>query len=459
MRPAAVLVALLAAALLAWPAASPASSANGATPAARGDAGTLSMLLNTRCLVTQSGAVRCWGYNVNGELGFAPAGNPYWGDAPGETPQAVNLGLGVTAQAVAVGSYASCALSDIGEVLCWGPWTPGEVRQIDLGTGNAAKAISVGTDHGCAVLTTGGVRCWGANAYGQLAQGTTSSPGATTSVPVDLGPGRTAVAVDAGYQASCAILDTGALPCWGRNQFGQLAQGNIDTIGDDPSETTVGVDLGPGRTATAIVSGATSCAILDTGALRCWGVNNFGQLAQGNTDWVGDDPGETTVPVDLGGAKALSVATDGNGVCAVLESGGLRCWGRSHLGAALQGDTNDIGDTTGETTVPVNLGAGRTALAVAVAKGTVCLVDQARTLRCWGGGTYGGRASQDSNHYGTAPSETSAAAIAPVGLGELAVRDWDGDGVRDSADGCRLVAAATATGCPAPPPPAPPQNP
>ena len=42
---------------------------------------------------------------------------------------------------------------------------------------------------------------------------------------VDLGSGRTAIEIDAGQHHTCAVLDSGVLKCWGYNGYGQLGQG------------------------------------------------------------------------------------------------------------------------------------------------------------------------------------------------------------------------------------------
>ena len=58
-----------------------------------------------------------------------------------------------------------------------------------------------------------------------------------------------------------------------------------------------GINLGTGRTATAISAGNYhSCAILDNASVKCWGFNNRGQLGiDNNTTKMGDDAGEMAV--------------------------------------------------------------------------------------------------------------------------------------------------------------------
>jgi alpha-tubulin suppressor-like RCC1 family protein len=74
---------------------------------------------------------------------------------------------------------------------------------------------------------------------------------------------------------ACALLGTGAVWCWGRNEFGAVGD---NTMG--PS--TVQVNAVPAleiKDAVGIaLGGAHSCARRQTGQVLCWGVNNFGQL-------------------------------------------------------------------------------------------------------------------------------------------------------------------------------------
>ena len=66
-----------------------------------------------------------------------------------------------------------------------------------------------------------------------------------------LGTGRTAVALSSGYSHTCAILDNGAVSCWGYADYGKLGNG-----GTSPKTTpTLTSSLGTGRTAVALSSG------------------------------------------------------------------------------------------------------------------------------------------------------------------------------------------------------------
>ena len=113
---------------------------------------------------------------------------------------------------------------------------------------------------------------------------------------VDLGPGRTALAVAASPGHTCAVLDDHSVKCWGDNSFGQLGLGDTKNRGGKPNEMgekLPAVDLGPGRTALAVATGdAHTCALLEDHTVKCWGWNRSGQVGLGDTNNRGDGPGE-----------------------------------------------------------------------------------------------------------------------------------------------------------------------
>jgi cysteine-rich repeat protein len=115
------------------------------------------------------------------------------------------------------------------------------------------KAISVGEVDACALGFDGILKCWG---DGELGIGNTTSHGAGPNqmgdnLPaVDVGTGRTARTVTAGY-SSCALLDNAELKCWGANGYGQLGLGDMTNRGGLPGQmgdNLPAVSLGTGRT-------------------------------------------------------------------------------------------------------------------------------------------------------------------------------------------------------------------
>ncbi|MEO1056875.1 MAG: hypothetical protein AAFY28_08185, partial [Actinomycetota bacterium] len=222
--------------------------------------------------------------------------------------------------------------------------------------------VAVGVHHVCARSAKGEVRCWGSGFFGQLGNesnvdiGDNAGEMGDNLATVDLGSGRTATALAAGYLHTCAILDDGNVKCWGRNANGELGVGNTFNLGDDPNEMgddLPTVDLGTDRTATAISAGDThSCALLDNGDVKCWGANGDGQLGQGDKIVRGDNAGELgdNLPaIDLGlGRTAVAISSNAKHNCVVLDNALVKCWGNNDDGQLGQGDTIDRGDDAPE---------------------------------------------------------------------------------------------------------------
>ena len=171
----------------------------------------------------------------------------------------------------------------------------------------------------------------------------TPTPAATSTprpTPTALPDTAKAIQIAAGRQHACVLLDTGQVKCWGYNAFGQLGQGHKNLIGDQKGEmgdNLAIVELGDGRTAVRIVSGPdVNCAILDNNELKCWGDNQFGQLGQGHKETIGDEEGEMgdeLPPIDLGkDLYALDVSIGETFVCALTNDGRVICWGANRAG-------------------------------------------------------------------------------------------------------------------------------
>jgi alpha-tubulin suppressor-like RCC1 family protein len=261
-------------------------------------------------------AVACWGKSNLGQLGLDQTAAI--GDEPGEMAPLRTALLGdLVERGVTAGPLHACVLGVFGEVQCWGRNrgqlgvdaaatgaasvigdASGEMAALEsVPLGRPAVAVAAGALHTCALLDDGGVKCWGFNNAGQLGRDNLTAVDAADEVaallPIPLGAAATAIA--AGDAFSCALLSGGRVKCWGENGAGQLGIESQENMGDDAGEIEdlEGIELGTGRTAVAITAGDLhACAVLDDGALKCWGNNAGGQLGLGDTDNRGDEPGE-----------------------------------------------------------------------------------------------------------------------------------------------------------------------
>ncbi len=326
------------------------------------------------CAILDDGSVRCWGFGENGRLGYGNRSNVF---TPAAAPP-VDLGPGRTARAITAGASHTCAILDDGSVRCWGNGaagrlgngnsasvgddeTPGQVPPVNLGPGRTARAIAAGEFHTCAILDNAGLICWGFNASGQLGYGGTADVG-DNETPGQVGPvnvgGRGVVAVSGGTGHTCAILDDGTVHCWGFGANGRLGYGGTGDI--TSASAAPAVHIGAGRTATAIASGdAHNCAVLDNGAVRCWGFGGSGRLGYSDTNSIGDTELPDAVgPVNLGSGRSARAITAGfSHSCAALDDGTLRCWGFGGSGRLGYGDEQNVGDDeTPATEGPVPMG-------------------------------------------------------------------------------------------------------
>lgn len=264
------------------------------------------------CALNRQGGVQCWGAGGEGQLGVRGWYFPGGGDGarlalrtlprPGEeagtaiaddlgtvqedrvsrTPLTVD-GLATGAMQVAAGAAHSCAVTSHGRVLCWGSNAFGQlgdgsrrmrISPVDVsGLDSAVTQVALGATHSCALTSDGSVQCWGSNGRGELGDGSTQER--LTPGPVN-GLGATAVQITAGAFHTCALLSTGAVKCWGYDHVGQLGDGGISN-----SRVPVAVRGLPSRILQISAGAAHTCALADSGALYCWGDNRFGQLGTG----------------------------------------------------------------------------------------------------------------------------------------------------------------------------------
>ena len=233
---------------------------------------------------------------------------------------------------------------------------------------NDATSITTGETHSCAIRESGGLVCWGYNWYGRLGDGTMTTR--ATPVPVtSLSSGVTSVS--AGGHHTCAVQG-GVAWCWGFNGYGQLGDGTTTNRTTPVAVSGFTTKIKP----VAIAAGAYhSCALLSTGGVRCWGYNAYGQLGDGTTT-------NRTTPVNvpgivdlLAGRKAVAVAVGDYHSCALLNNGTVRCWGSNSHGQR---------GTKLDTSLPligaITAGGTHTCARAGATSGA---------LYCWGGNSYG----------------------------------------------------------------------
>lgn len=354
------------------------------------------------CILTTSGAVRCWGNGIQGNLGYANL-NAIGDD---ETPaSAGDVVLGGAATQLSAGGFVSCARLSTGGLRCWGEGLYGQNGYAigipldddagdnetpaslgDVVVGGPVRSVSAGAIHVCALLDAGAVRCWGENSGGQLGYLHANNIGdnETPASAGDVNLGGTATQLSVGQYFTCALMSTGNVRCWGIGGQGQLGYANTNTIGDNETPASVG-DVNVGGLVQQIAAGRNhTCALLTTGAVRCWGAGPAGQLGYGNTTVIGDNETPATAgDVNVGGI-VTQIAAGYDHTCALLTTGAVRCWGLNSAGQLGYGNTINIGDNE----TPASAGdvavGGAVRWITAGELHTCASLTTGGGLRCWG---------------------------------------------------------------------------
>ncbi|MFH2128766.1 MAG: Ig-like domain-containing protein [bacterium] len=268
----------------------------------------------------------------------------------------------------------------------------------------ASNILELGSYHGCLLSGSGQARCWGDNGDGELGQEGTAKIGDDETLgslgAISLGSNRTAVRISAGDTFTCAVLDTGAIKCWGVNTYGQLGLGDTTSRGNTASsmgDNLPAVDLGTGRTGIDVSVGSRfACAILDNRDIKCWGCGIDGRLGTGDEVNHGDEAGEmgdSLGAVSLGtGRTPIQIVAGRYHACVLFKDGNVKCWGNNANGQLGIGDTTNRGDgmgLMGDNLPVVDLGTGRTAVEIAAGNYYNCARLDNNSVKCWGRNDYG----------------------------------------------------------------------
>lgn len=379
--------------------------------------------------------LHCTGDNplVGGTTPQTDAGTTPTADAATARPP---LPLGNVEQIVA-GEAFTCVRGSGGAVRCWGSNTLGQLGQGDpapyrtdvsasstirFDTDEKVIEIAAAYETACALFEGGSVRCWGGNGAGERGSGDTvakgRSPGDMASLtPVDLGPDRAATRLYGGTRHFCVILRSGGqVACWGHGRdndgrYGWLGNGRAGHVGDEPGEMGSSLTLVPLPEATKelALAFASTCALGESGAVRCFGVSRGGQLGIGP---ITTEDGSQDIDADVASAPVIAtgvVALFGNGPSYAAKSGDANTvtWGSNVDGRLGLGNA-------GEVHAPTALAAPTDIVSVVSRSGHRCVLLLGGDLHCFGKGDFGRLGYGDTETRGNTPATSLAAATKPA---------------------------------------------
>lgn len=206
------------------------------------------------CGLKNDGTVYCWGNNQYGQIGdttFSQANTPVQVVGPSGTGALSNV------TAIAAGGYHTCAISNQ-QAYCWGANSSGQlgnastvpaaVPQPVFNSGlvglSGVTSIAGGANFSCAVTNIGGVMCWGAGGNGQLGNGGTANQDVASDVVGVGGAGllsaiRSVSSGSTSYHACATTVSGSAVYCWGAGGNGQMGTGSTTAGQLTPVQSTV----------------------------------------------------------------------------------------------------------------------------------------------------------------------------------------------------------------------------
>ena len=210
---------------------------------------------------------------------------------------------------------------------------------IDLGGNHTALSVAVGGAHACALLDNRGVKCWGQNNKGQLGYGDTTDRNAPPIDFVNLGRNRTARQVVAGADYTCAILDNNEVKCWG-NILGDRRPNNARFL--SAPLIVESIDFKSVYNVLRLAAGSIhTCAVLDGGRAKCWGVGDHGRLGYENVHFL-PEPAADPIDFDNDITGVTEIAAGERHTCALFFDRSVKCWGAGEDGQLGYGNTRNL---------------------------------------------------------------------------------------------------------------------
>lgn len=230
--------------------------------------------LGHSCALKTDGTLWAWGRNTDGQLGDGTNINKLSPTQIGNDNDWIS---------VSSGHYFNLAIKSDGTLWAWGFNGSGSLgtgvvsfaiyTPTQVGTSNDWKDIGNGFRHTVAVKTDNTLWAWGRNNYGQLGNGNFSN---TLFVnPIQIGVENDWEEVESQNNHNLAIKTDGTLWAWGRNEFGQFGNGTLDNS-SSPIEIDSETDWHFIWT-----NGSSSFAIKNDDSLWAWGNNAYAQLGNG----------------------------------------------------------------------------------------------------------------------------------------------------------------------------------
>lgn len=261
----------------------------------------------------------------------------------------------------------------------------------------------------------------------------------TSSARPLAGVGATILKIVGGGSHTCAMYDTGVIKCWGSDFNGQLGDGGAN------ANQTSAVQVAGITTATDLAAGSDhTCAVLANGRAMCWGADANGQL--GNDAALADQGSATLVATYTDFTK---ISAGGSLTCGLRATGGIVCWG-----ADAEGGVGNDAAFLDMGTPQVVSGLTSNMTDISVGRQHACARRSTSSFRCWGSDSFGqlGNGGGNTNSGipvtptpGTANSSAAGGDVSCSILSDGSVKCWGADDNGQLGDSVSLTSQTSPT--------------
>ncbi|KPA13070.1 conserved hypothetical protein, secreted, partial [Candidatus Magnetomorum sp. HK-1] len=294
--------------------------------------------------ITLNGNVFIWGSNDFSQLGIENI-------LSADTPQALTSLSNI--QSIALGNRHSLAIDTSGRLWAWGDNAFGQTgtgsledtttpKHVSHDSTNEALpniiAVAAGQFHSIALDRIGTVWAWGRNDFGQLGDGSLESH--NYPMPVKNFDGsifQGVIAIASGGNFVLALTNDGDLWAWGDNTSGQLG---AKIAGEEVllrNPTLININ----KSFKAIAAGDQhALALTQDGLVFAWGDNEYGQLGNGS-QVSGYTPTQVILENETPLDKVQAIAAGDAHSMAILENGHVMTWGKNSSGQLGDGTITD----------------------------------------------------------------------------------------------------------------------
>ena len=285
---------------------------------------------------------------------------------------------------VAAEGWSTCALDELGRVLCWGADVTGTLGRgypsparsyciipsarapcewlpLPVHGGLSYTALGDGVQGETCAISDGQVLCWGNN---------------VEHVPKVSQSGAQYVDVGMGWGFACGLTSEGGVVCWGSNAGGTL--GNPDAADACPNQACGSLPIqvaGLGGVSRIAVGELHVCALLDTGRVYCWGDNSHGNVGvpirQTDLCPILSYCEPTPVPVDTD-LRFIDIAAGGYFTCGIATDQRIYCWGANGV------------QQRGGSSLSQPLASDRSFARIWAGASHSCALDEEGFAYCWG---------------------------------------------------------------------------